>query len=210
MRKLVSILALCVIIPTTYAQTFDTLKTYDVFLEQVKTNWGMDYKVNGKSVSVEKYNYYKMHWNAAYACKPCYLATMDAEDHVLHFALQYQNCLVGVYREFYPEGGIKVEGQYKTDSTGNFDAFLKQGNCNLRTGKWTYYGEQGSKTKSEIYDNGKLVKVEEFKNGTKTQLIDTEEGQEETESKKPLGEKIKSKFKPKEKEDPYLEKNFPN
>lgn len=192
--------------------TFDTLKTYDVFLEQVKTSWGMDYKANGQSVSVEKYNYYKMHWNAAYACKPCYLATMDAQDHVLHFALQYQNCLVGIYKEYYPEGGIKVEGQYKTDTTGNFDAFLKQGNCNLRIGKWIYYGSQGTKTKAEVYDNGKLIKIEEYKNGAKTQLMDEEEPRESAseEPKKPLGEKIKSKFKPKEKEDPYLEKNFPN
>ena len=192
--------------------TYDTIKTYDVFLEANKTVWGvMEYKANGQLISVETYNKYKMHWNAAYACKPCNLVTLDAKDKILHEAFQYQNCLSGYYKEYYTDGTIKVDGQYKENpEPENWEKLGERGLCDIRVGKWVYYNAEGKAQKSEQYENGVLVKVDNLNisNSTKTQTENTENTE-----KVPLGQKIKSKFQKKpstEEGDPYLEKNISN
>lgn len=193
-----------------FKNTYDTLKTYDVFLEANKTTWGtMEYKANGNLISIESYNKYKMHWNAAYACKPCNMVTLDAKENILHVAFQYQNCLTGYYKEYYNDGTLKVDGQYKENpEPNNWDKLGERGLCDIRIGKWTYFNNEGKANKVEIYENGILKNIENIDISTKV----NNENNENVE-KKPLGQKIKSKFQKKETsedENPYLEKNNSN
>lgn len=178
----------------------DTLKTYDVFLEVNKTLWGgMEYKANGKLVSEENYNKYKMAWDATWACKPCNLVTLDAQDHIKHVAFQYQNCLAGDYKEFFSNGKLKTEGQFKKNpDERNWNNLSERGICNLRQGRWTFYSEDGSVQKVEFYENGTLLKIDDSKSSTQNATND-----EKTDviEKKPLGSKIKSKFQKKDAEE---------
>ena len=68
----------------------DTLRSYDVFLEERQTPFGTAYMCNGNEVIRKKYLEYKQFWNAAGACKPCLLYTYDDKDQLKYVAYQYR------------------------------------------------------------------------------------------------------------------------
>lgn len=139
----------------------DTLRTYDVFLEERPTPFGKAYMCNGREVTKKKYDEYKLFWNASGACKPCLLYTYDDQDKLKYVAYQYEDCLCGSYTEFYPEGGKKVEGQFRPNTSGSWLNMKGRDLCNKRDGVWTYYDNNGLITKTETYVDGKLKSVSE-------------------------------------------------
>ncbi|MBK9794122.1 MAG: hypothetical protein IPP60_13760 [Sphingobacteriales bacterium] len=94
-------------------QKLDTLRTYDVFLEERPTPFGTAYMCNGNEVTKQKYFEYKKFWNASGACKPCLLYTYDDKNKLKYTAFQYEDCLCGSYVAYYQDGTKKVEGQFK-------------------------------------------------------------------------------------------------
>lgn len=134
----------------------DTLRSYDVFLEERQTPFGIAYICNGNEVTKKKYLEFKRFWNAAGACKPCLLYTYDDKDQLKYVAYQYQDCLCGAYEEYYPEGTLKLEGQFKKIQSGNYENLNIRNQCNVRDGIWTYYFENGVVEKTETYIDGKL------------------------------------------------------
>lgn len=137
-------------------KTFDTLRSYDVFLEERITPFGIAYMCNGAEVTKTRYLEFKKYWNASVDCKPCLLYTYNSKDQIKHIAFQYEDCLCGTYKEFYPEGGVKVEGQFLENPTENWISMRNRGLCNRRSGIWTYYLPNGAFEKSEEYKNGIL------------------------------------------------------
>lgn len=137
----------------------DTLRTYDVFLEERPTPFGTAYMCNGKEVTKQKFFEYKKFWNASGACTPCMLYTYDDKNQLKYNAFQYEDCLCGSYTEYYPEKIKKVEGQFKSNTTGNWQNIKGRNLCNIRDGIWTYYYENGVIEKTETYVDGKLKEV---------------------------------------------------
>ena len=134
----------------------DTLRTYDVFLEERPTPFGTAFICNGKEVTKKQYIEYKKFWNAFDACTPCLLYTYNDKNELKYSAYQYKSCLCGEYKEYYPDNILKVEGQFKENRLGNLDFFKSKNLCNLRDGIWTYYNEDGTVDRTETYIDGKL------------------------------------------------------
>jgi len=135
----------------------DTLRTYDVYLEERITPFGKAYMCNGLEVSKQRYMDYKRFWDAAGACQPCLLYTYNDKDQLKYVAYQYEDCLCGSYKEYYAEGPLKAEGQFKQNTSGTWDKIRSKGICNVRDGKWVYYTPEGNILKVETYLNGKLT-----------------------------------------------------
>jgi hypothetical protein len=173
---------------------FDTLRSYDVYLEERPTPFGTAYMCNGKEVTKQKFAEYKLLWNASGACKPCLLYTYDDKDELKYAAYQYEDCLCGSYVEYYPDGARKLEGQFKENKTGDWNNMKARDLCNVREGKWTYYFQTGVTEKTEVYANGKLVSVtnpEEKASAEKK----SEGTAEESTQKKGLLQRMKDKNK---------------
>jgi hypothetical protein len=138
-------------------QKQDTLRTYDVYLEERITPFGIAYMCNGSEIPKQKYLDYKLFWDAAGACQPCVLYTYNDKKQLKHIAYQYENCLCGSYKEYYTdEGTLKVEGQFMQNTEQSWNNIISKGICNKRDGKWTYYTPEGDVQKIETYVNGKL------------------------------------------------------
>ena len=137
-------------------QKMDTLRTYDVFLEERLTPFGKAYMCNGIEVTKQKYLEYKRFWGASAACTPCTLYTYNDKNELKHVAYQYEECLCGSYKEYYADKTLKVEGQFKQNTTGNWENIKSKNICNIRDGVWIYYTETGVEEKRETYVNGKL------------------------------------------------------
>ncbi|HNE51060.1 MAG TPA: hypothetical protein PLZ64_07955 [Chitinophagales bacterium] len=135
----------------------DTLRTYDVYLEERPTPFGKAYMCNGAEVTKQKYLEYKRFWDAVGACQPCLLYTFNDKDELKHVAFQYEECLCGSYKEYYAEGTLKIEGQFKQNPFSTWEDIKRKGVCNIRDGKWTYYTEEGAVLKEETYLNGKII-----------------------------------------------------
>jgi len=138
---------------------YDTLKFYSVGLTaQAQTGNAAIYKVNNKVVNKATYDKYKSNWDNIEKCRPCYLKTYNVHDSLIREGLQYEDCAVGDWIEYYPDGKIKVKGHYKENPTGNWDSLYDRGYCSRKDGKWTYYNENGTVIKVENYIDDKLVK----------------------------------------------------
>lgn len=64
------------------------------------------------------------------------------------FILDNKKKLIFTKTEYYPDGTLKMEGEFQYDK----DAWHL-----FKEGKWTYYDESGKSTKTEQYDKGELV-----------------------------------------------------
>lgn len=137
----------------------DTLRTYNVDLYETSTPFGIKYTVNGKEITKQKYLEYRKYWNTVDACQPCLLHTYDADDNLMYKAYQYENCLCGEYKSFYKDGSKKVEGNFMSNTSGNWDNYKNEQFCNRKVGEWKYFLPNGNVEKIEEYQNGVLVKT---------------------------------------------------
>ena len=178
-------------------QKMDTLRSYDVFLEERPTPFGTAYMCNGKEVTKTRFFELKKFWNAYGACQPCMLYTYDDKNQLKYSAYQYEDCLCGSYTEYYPEKVKKVEGQFKQNTSGNWQNIKSKNLCNIRDGIWTYYLENGIVEKTETYVDGKLKETANpAMNSSKTKKINTNASDsEDVEIKKGLIQRTKEKNK---------------
>lgn len=163
------------------------MRSYDVFLEERITPFGIAYMCNGTEITKKKYTEYKQFWNAAGACKPCLLYTYNDKDQLKYVSYQYQDCMCGNYTEYYADGKLKVEGQFKNIPTENLLNLNDRKDCNKRDGIWTYYLPNGITEKTETYASGIL------KNTTTPTIIITSVKQSSTENKDSSTEEIAPK-----------------
>ena len=140
-------------------QKMDTLRSYDVFLEERPTPFGTAYMCNGQEVTKNRFFELKRFWNAYGSCQPCMLYTYDDKNQLKYNSFQYEDCLCGSYTEYYPEKIKKVEGQFKENTTGNWENMRARNLCNIRDGIWTYFFPNGEVERTETYVDGKLKDV---------------------------------------------------
>lgn len=181
-------------------QKMDTLRSYDVFLEERPTPFGTAYMCNGQEVTKTRFFELKRFWNAYGACQPCMLYTYDDKNQLKYNAFQYEDCLCGSYTEYYPERIKKVEGQFKQNTTGNWKNMRANNLCNIRDGVWTYYLPNGEVEKTETYVDGKLKGVTSAPQNTsgaiKNKKVNTSSSEStETDAKKGFIQRIKDKNK---------------
>lgn len=75
-----------------------------------------------------------------------------------YICLSYNECHVGSYTGFYPSGKIKVTGHYKENTTDDWSDLKNRGFCSVQDGEWKEYSEDGTLTKTYVYENGEVVK----------------------------------------------------
>jgi|GEM_PF-5137842 len=143
---------------------YDSISTYDVNLSDYMTTNGRVYLANGKAISKEQHQFYKDNWAKTQECQPCMVYTYTENKVLKHIALQYGDCLLGAYKEFHPDGKVKIEGTFKENTSATDWSNLRmRGLCSVRHGQWTYYNTSGKVEAIEQYENGKLISREEPK-----------------------------------------------
>ena len=90
-------------------------------------------------------------------CCPCILQFYD-ENNILFkeqvFCRKYE---VGYVKEYYPNGNLKVSGQYLENHTGNWDYMIASAKCCFQVGKWTYFDENGDTLYHEYWNYGSFI-----------------------------------------------------
>ena len=115
------------------------------------------YKVNGKTVSAAIYNKYESTWDNMSNCCPCILKSYDENDILLTEAVSCTDCGVGYYKKFYPNGNLKLKGNFKENPTKDWNDIYKRGYCSVQDGKWLHYNDKGQITYIEIWDEGEFI-----------------------------------------------------
>ena len=148
----------------------DTVITTNARLLYSSTNWTTTdsnnqsyslppgYYVNRVMVSEEVYHHLDSLLDNIHKCTPCVLKVYDTSNNLVKQGVYYKNCGVGAFVEYYPGGAIKTIGQFKQDSSANWDDLHDRGYCAVREGQWTHYDTEGKITKVENYEDGKLIK----------------------------------------------------
>jgi hypothetical protein len=135
-----------------------TRKFYGVGYSSSSTNGVTTYKINDKEVSEKTYNKYHDTWKNMENCKPCILETYDLNDHLYQKGIQYTDCAVGFWIEYYPNGKVKLIGHYKENPTGDWNNAWDRGFCSVKDGVFTYYNDKGEKLYSEYWSDGQFIK----------------------------------------------------
>ncbi len=138
-------------------QDLEIRKFYSVGKSSSTVGSQTTYKVNGKTVSASTYNKYHSTWDNMSTCCPCILKSYDENDVLLTEAVSCTDCGVGYYKEFYPNGNLKLKGNFKENPTNDWNDIYKRGYCNVQDGKWLHYNEKGQITYIEIWDEGKFI-----------------------------------------------------
>jgi antitoxin component YwqK of YwqJK toxin-antitoxin module len=104
------------------------------------------------------YEKYKNTWADMEKCCPCILQSYDENDVLLREKVACTDCGVGAFKEFYPNGQVKIDGQYKENNSGRWDSIYYRSYCNVEAGSWKYYNETGGLLYTEDWENGEFVK----------------------------------------------------
>jgi antitoxin component YwqK of YwqJK toxin-antitoxin module len=135
----------------------DTLKFYDVELETETFHGRTTFWVNGKEVTKNKYDFYDHHWKNVDRCTPCFLKTYDTDEKLLKEGVQYGDCNIGEWTEYFLCGKVKLKGRYKENETGDWYEIWTKGLCSVKHGTWIYYNEHGDVLYAEKYYNGTIT-----------------------------------------------------
>ncbi len=151
------------------SEKYDSVSTYDVNLSSYMTTNGRVYTANGRVITKSKYDFYKQHWESAQNCRPCEVYTYDEQNRLKHIAIQYEDCLIGGFKEFYPSETVKVEGNFRHPGQ-DWSNLKLRGLCSTREGEWKYYSSEGRLVTIETYENGKVVSSENVKDSEENKL----------------------------------------
>lgn len=159
---------LFVLIANAQNSKIDSVATYDVNLSDYMTTNGRVYLANGQIITKEKSDFYKESWKKSEKCQPCEVYTYNAKDQLKHIVIQYEGCLLGPFKEYYPDGKIKVEGNFTSNPSNDYSNLRLRGLCSMREGSWNYYNESGKLQTIETYEKGSLISKEEVKDTEKS------------------------------------------
>jgi hypothetical protein len=148
-----------------------TKKFYKVQYFSSSTNGVTTFKINNKEVSKTTYDKYYSTWKNMETCKPCILLTYDIDDKLLSKSVQYTDCPVGFWIEYFPNRKVKLIGHYKENVTGDWSHDWGSGNCR-QDGAFTYFSETGKELYTEYWKEGQFIK--QVPEQTKTELWNVE------------------------------------
>lgn len=119
---------------------------------------GVTFSTRGQAIDTLRiYNFGKM--PIAYSEENIYWGrNYDSNGRLLFEGLRYTDCFIGAFISYYNNGEKRTQGQYLSNTTGNWKDLGLRGLCSVQTGEWKEYNESGILTKKYLYENGKLVK----------------------------------------------------
>jgi hypothetical protein len=152
-------------------QGLETRKFYRVGYSSSSINGVTTYRLNDKEVSKSTYDRYHSTWENMETCKPCILMTYDINEHLLCKGIQYTDCPVGFWIEYFPNGKVKLIGHYKENVSGDWNFSWNGGFCEP-DGAFTYFNETGEEIYTEYWENGDFIK--QIPEQSKTELWNVE------------------------------------
>lgn len=138
----------------------DTLVFYDVELEVETYHGRTTYWVDRKEVSKKTYDTFNTFWENVDKCKPCYLKTYEKSGRLLKEGVQYGDCNVGIWTEYYPDGKVKLKGHFKENDTQDWFEIWTKGLCSVKHGLWVLYDRKGNIVGMEKFVNGSSDETE--------------------------------------------------
>ena len=153
MKKTVLFL-ICLITGTFGFSQKDVASNY----KRLKTKKFHERHSDPSALSTLLFNMRKSNYKTIANCTPCILKYYDENNKLIHKAIQYTDCWVGAFEEYYPNGKVKLSGQYLENTTGNWENIYERGYCNVPDGIWTYFNEKGDKTYCEYWEKGEFTK----------------------------------------------------
>lgn len=142
----------------TVYKDLEVVKFYSVSMSSSRDGGRSTYTVNNKRVSKSVYDKYHDTWDDMSSCCPCILKSYDENDVLLSEAVSCTDCAVGYYKEFYPNGRLKLQGQFKENPTDDWDDIYRRGYCSVMDGKWFFYNGRGEIDYIELWDEGEFIK----------------------------------------------------
>lgn len=141
--------------PTVYKR-LKKRKFYPVSLNSYNKGDTTIYLVNDKRVTRYAYNREMRkfdRYDAVDKCKPCILKYYDENGILTREGVNYSDCGVGWFKDYYPNGKISLKGWFKENPTGNWEAF----SCGISDRQWTYFNENGDTLYSEFWKEGEFI-----------------------------------------------------
>ena len=188
-----------------------TKKMYSVSLSFHSNNGKPEYKLDGKNVSKETYDKYKSTWSNLQSCCPCLLKYYDKNEILLREIVSCTDCGVGNFKEFYPNGKVKLSGQFKENNSGDWtiSTLQQRGFCSIPDGKWTYFDKKGDTLYSEFWKNGEFIKQEPEQKKNEIWKVDLTLNGESIENKKLTFQEVQQlSISPKFKNSSPIKTNF--
>ncbi len=167
MKHLINILIPLLFLGNLFCQTdtntiyknLQVKKDYAVITSSLTRGRTTTYRVNDRIV--DKATYDKFHtFDNISSCCPCILRSYDENNLLLRESVSCGDCGVGEFKEFYPNGKVKIKGKYKENPTVDWADIFKRGYCNVPTGTWLYYTDLNGTHylhHIEIWDNGQFI-----------------------------------------------------
>ncbi len=137
-------------------KNLEVKKFYNVYLTVDTLNGKAIYKAENKIIDKNIYDKYKATRKNIENCKPCIIETYDVNEKLIYRAAKFEDCPVGEWISYYPNGKIKEIGHYRENDTGNWEDLWNSAYC-IKHGSWIFYDEKGKVTKTENYSFGNLV-----------------------------------------------------
>jgi len=141
----------------TVYKNLEVRKFYSVGTSSSTTGGRTTYKINNRSVKKAIYDKYNDTWENMATCCPCILKSYNENDILLTEAVSCTDCGVGYYKEFYPNGQLKLKGQFRENSTNNWKDIYGRGYCSIQDGMWLYFNDKGQINYIEIWDDGNFI-----------------------------------------------------
>ena len=67
----------------------------------------------------------------------------DKDNHLLFEALKYNDCFIGYFIDYWPNGSVKTRGQYLQNNTVDWTDLVKRGLCSIKDSVWKTYSDDG-------------------------------------------------------------------
>lgn len=138
-------------------QNLSTQKIYAADLTTQIQDGAYNYLFNDKVVSKYLFDNSEYAWNVLDSCCPCILQLYDENDVLLQELISCRGFEVGWVKEYYPNGIVKMSGQYRENASGKWEHIVETGNCCIREGRWTYFDDKGDTLYNEFWDAGSFI-----------------------------------------------------
>ncbi len=139
--------------------TLDTVKVYNVYCTYHNGNsfssWGgnwcpFDTAEQCPADSIQKYiDNYKMVSGYLDSGKFFWMKLYDTKERLIYEGLKYSDCTVGPFICYYPNGKVKMKGQYAGYSYSEKNGYELKKCSGTKSGVWEYYDEKGMLTEKE-------------------------------------------------------------
>src|ERR1043166_3565016 len=131
------------------AQKTDTVKWHNVVLVSSVQNGKKIFMADDVPVDSTRYTLLQKEWgnNPLANCRPCYLLELDAKDRKIKEGDFFVNIPIGIYKEYYAGGKLKISGTYKNVYPLTHADFQMGvpciDKCTVKEGEWKYYSAKG-------------------------------------------------------------------